>query len=318
MSLFLSDPGVEGIYEAQVPLLLRVMLHAGCVSQLSRDAQQHGLGQKYYKLQDLSFVHVNAHSYLDRYSSKPGAHFKQIFVYYATDKGRNSGRGAVAIFIVENSYQEDAPLSAVSYVWLSTGTSNQLIDNRPPFQRLYRRFQPDENAATVKFSTSYTNNMADALKYCNERLIAHSRERHGPTIVIAQGSTDNRQWRRMLPALQDYPLAVLAGNTLDELFPALGWQMFIAERIVQRYLIFPRWFADRIHCARYSHVPVCNLGVDAITTMIDVSYARVLQQGRHLLWATETRVPDVGGEVADNAEYVSSIFMPIQFVDTII
>jgi DNA polymerase epsilon subunit 1 len=305
MSFFLSDPAVEGVYETQVPLLLRIILHAGCVSQLSRDAQQNSLGtqQRAYKLQDLSFVHVNAHSYLDRHNNgKQGAIFKQIFVYHAVDKGRNSGRGAVALFIVDSHPQQEAPLSAVAYVWLSTGSNNQLLDNKPPFQRLYRRFQPDEAAASVKFSTTYTNSMSDALKACNERLTAYSRERHGPTIVVAQGGTDNRHWRRMLPALQDYPSAVLAGNTLDELFPALGWQMFIAERIVQRYLIFPRWFADRLHCARYSHVPVCNLGVDAITTMIDVSYARVLQQGRHLLWASETRVPDVGGEVADNAE----------------
>ena len=58
--------------------------------------------------------------------------------------------------------------------------------------------------------------------------------------------------------------------------------MFVAERMIQRYLIFPRWFSDRLQSARYALVPVCNLGTDALTTILDVVYARQLVHNRYV------------------------------------
>lgn len=58
--------------------------------------------------------------------------------------------------------------------------------------------------------------------------------------------------------------------------------MFVAERMIQRYLIFPRWFSDRLQSARYALVPVCNLGTDALTTILDVVYARQLVHNRYM------------------------------------
>ena len=301
MSMFLCDPSVEGVYETQVPLLFRAITELGCVSQLSREAQaQSGISQqKQYKLQDLTFIHVNTHPYLD---PQAGSNFKQIFLYTVTDKSRNSGLGVVALFIVDSPFTSSSGvLSARAFVWLSNGNSS-LLDNKPPLQRLYRRFQPDESIGSVKFVTTYVSSMIDGFKSCNDRLTTYNREKRGPTIVIAQGSSDSRQWRRQLPSLQDYPIAIIPGNSLDELFPAIGWQMFISERLVQRYLYFPNWFADRLRSSRSCHIPVCNLGADSITTMADVTFARVLHQGRHLSWASECSGPDIGGVDSDTTE----------------
>ena len=108
------------------------------------------------------------------------------------------------------------------------------------------------------------------------------------------------QWRYKLPMLQDFPLATMSANSLDELFPAVGWQMFVAERMIQRYLIFPRWFENRLQSARHSHIPVCNLGSDSLTTILDVVFARQLVHNRHLLWASERSAsPDLGGAERD-------------------
>lgn len=302
MSLFLCDPSVEGVYETQVPLLFRAIAELGCVAQLSREAQAQFNGtsqQRQYKLQDLNFIHTNQHPYLDPQS---GLVYRQIFVYAVTDKSRSSGLGAVALFIIDSSANDSsACYSSKAFVWLSNNGST-ILDNKPPLQRLYRRFQPDESLATVKFTSNYVTNMSEAYKLCHERLITYNREKHGPTIVIAQGFSDSRTWRRLIPSLHDYPLAIIPCNSLDELFPAIGWQMFISERLIQRYLYFPKWFADRLQSSRSSHIPVCNLGADSIITMTDVLYARVLHQGRHLLWASDNNVPDIGGIDSDNVE----------------
>jgi Domain of unknown function (DUF1744) len=45
----------------------------------------------------------------------------------------------------------------------------------------------------------------------------------------------------------------------------------------QRYLLVKPWLLDRLDSARYSHIPVANLGADARCTMADVTYGRLLQ-----------------------------------------
>lgn len=34
----------------------------------------------------------------------------------------------------------------------------------------------------------------------------------------------------------DYPLAVMPAHSTDQIYPAVGWQMFAAERMVYLYL----------------------------------------------------------------------------------
>ena len=53
-------------------------------------------------------------------------------------------------------------------------------------QRLYRKFQPNESA-NIKFSTKFVSTLAEAYQACSEGLSNYIRQRHGPTIVIAQG-----------------------------------------------------------------------------------------------------------------------------------
>ena len=82
----------------------------------------------------------------------------------------------------------------------------------------------------------------------------------------------------------------------DDAFPAIGWQLRICNIMIQRFLLFPEWFQDRLDCARYAHVPVgkilpeplrsyldhascgtANMGRDVNMTMTDVLFARQLE-----------------------------------------
>lgn len=307
---FLCDPHVEGVYESQVPLWLRGVLQMGCVTRVIKDdTKSNAVGARSYKLGELEFINTLAHPYLTCATSQ----FRRVFLYVSEDKSRNSGLGAIGLFIMNSSNADDekeakraaergeahVPLSARAFVWIASGGSSAQ-DTRPPLQRLYRKFQKDERAS-VKFVTLVVPYMADAFRNCSEKMADYLRERHGPTIVVAQGSLGARQWRRQIPALQEFPLCMMLANSLDEMFPALGWQMFVAERMIQRFLIFPQWFADRLECARYAHVPLCNFGSDALTTIIDVVFSRQLQHNRHLLWASEGPMPDIGGAEADQS-----------------
>ena len=362
LNLFLCNSQVEGVYESQVPLWLRAVIAMGCVAKVNTRAQQSTTNRSGFKLQDLDLVHIQAHPYLNQHT----AIYRRIFIYFAADKTRTSGDlGILALFhidghnlehiekqqrlieehleqteseqVQQQQQQTTIPLSGRAFVWLINGRAGHL-DSRPPLQRIYRKFQPNE-LGEVKFTQSFASTVSAAWGLCNERLTQYQSEHHGPTIVIVQGGQsseatsastlgatagaklntqaaansttgsvgmDARQWRHAIPALHDFPLTVMPANSVDQLFPAVGWQMFTAERMVQRFLIFPRWFDDRLACARYAHVPLCNLGSDALTTMIDVTFSRQLTHNRHLLWASEG-APDLG-EGADNGQELLDIW----------
>lgn len=67
-----------------------------------------------------------------------------------------------------------------------------------------------------------------------------------------------------------------------------------------RFFIAPRWLADRLLCARYAHLPLANIGADAPCAMADAFYGRLLRHNRHVLWASETSRPDLGGAEGDD------------------
>ncbi|CAN0333577.1 unnamed protein product, partial [Discosporangium mesarthrocarpum] len=109
-----------------------------------------------------------------------------------------------------------------------------------------------------------------------------------------------QELRRSVPALADFPVVHVPGNGEDDRYPALGWQSFAGERMIQRFLLTPMWLKDRLDCARYAHIPLANIGPDAPCSMADIFFGRNLKNNRHILWASETTRPDLGGAEGDN------------------
>jgi hypothetical protein len=177
LASFLSDPEVEGLYESLTPLWFRAVLKMGCVARpaLSSQASQvTSKGERVFKLEDLDFVNIIAHPYL-----QPSvAVYRRMYLFCSVDKSRNSGLAALGLFIVDgstgdgyvapkkrgsgsaktvslnndhNPYGDQPtdtpaskavkPLSGRAFIWLVNGNKNS-IDSRPPFQRIYRNFQP--------------------------------------------------------------------------------------------------------------------------------------------------------------------------------
>ncbi|CAN0492751.1 unnamed protein product, partial [Hapterophycus canaliculatus] len=78
-----------------------------------------------------------------------------------------------------------------------------------------------------------------------------------------------------------------------------------------RFFIAPRWLADRLLCARYAHLPLANIGADAPCAMADAFYGRLLRHNRHVLWASETSRPDLGGTEGDDNDVSGFMRRPL-------
>lgn len=57
------------------------------------------------------------------------------------------------------------------------------------------------------------------------------------------------------------------------------------------------------HC-RYLHIPVGNMPKDSSLFGADLFFARHLQKHNHVLWASPTERPDLGGKEADDNRWV--------------
>ena len=102
-----------------------------------------------------------------------------------------------------------------------------------------------------------------------------------------------------LPALRQYPLVKVPNNQSDNQYPVYRWQNFAAQRIVARFLTLDAWWNHRVQSARYSGIPVGNIGDDVPCDMMDMLFARALHKAKFLLWASPGPVPDLGGKELD-------------------
>jgi DNA polymerase epsilon subunit 1 len=76
----------------------------------------------------------------------------------------------------------------------------------------------------------------------------------------------------------------------------LGWVRGACANMTLRFIEMPDWVETRIGFSRYTFIPVCNLTeTDMHQNMIDILYARQLNQSKHLIWYSDTSMPDLGG-----------------------
>lgn len=61
---------------------------------------------------------------------------------------------------------------------------------------------------------------------------------------------------------------------------------------------------EQVALARFSHVPLGNVGADWVLDTADVLFARALREANHLLWAEDASLPDVAakGDPASRVE----------------
>lgn len=63
----------------------------------------------------------------------------------------------------------------------------------------------------------------------------------------------------------------------------------------ERFSELKDWLVEMITLSRYSLVPLGNLDKDCAISVLDNLYARSLSINKHILWYSNTGVPDLGG-----------------------
>ncbi|KAI8939432.1 DNA polymerase epsilon catalytic subunit [Plenodomus lindquistii] len=302
ISALLNHPSVEGVYERQMPLNIRAILELG--STCTFDESQKGvLGKGLEQGFDLSALRKvpTKQTYL------ADAPFNYLYLYHVSSGDRNiyaifSTSKSDAHIIIQNKSKDSQGMPNVDRIY-SDALQRRLEDNQgEPWQAMI------EYQDNVHFKTTMVTTRRKALLEIGDVIKRMKADEGRPTVVVIQ-SPNQALLSHDIPILKDLPILSLHADETDKQLPPLGWQSFIAKRLVGHYLDLGAWVAHLMELARYGDIPLCNLESNDPSFLIDVAYARRLQKDRVILWWSGQAKPDHAGYEKDD------IFAPLETVD---
>ncbi|KAF2266189.1 DNA polymeras-like protein epsilon [Lojkania enalia] len=288
-----NHPSVEGVYEKQVPPNIRAILELGSICTFD-ETQKGVLGKGLEQGFDLSALrHVP--------SQKPyfsEASIGYLYLYHVSSGERNiyalfSTSRDTAHIIIQNKSKDISGMPNMDRIY-SDALQKRLDDNGSNPWQTYVEYQEDLHFRTVQVTTR-----RKALLEIGDCIKKMKAEESKSMIVVMQ-SSNHALLSHDIPLLKDLPILLLHPDETDRQLPPLGWQSFIAKRLVGHYLDLGSWISHLVELARYGDIPLCNLESNDPRFLIDVAYARRLQKEKVVLWWSSEPKPDHAGYEKDD------------------
>ncbi|KAL5120346.1 DNA polymerase epsilon catalytic subunit [Pleosporales sp. CAS-2024a] len=293
ISTLFNHPSVEGVYEKQVPLNIRAILELGSSCTLD-DSQKGVLGKGLEQGFDLSALRrvPSQKTYL------ADAPMSYLYVYHVSSGDRHiyavfSTSKSDAHIIIQNKTKDAQGMPNVDRIY-GDAVRRRMEDNEgEPWQTMI------DYQDSVHFKTTMVTARRRALLELADVIKMMKADEGKPVIVVMQ-SPNQALLSHDIPILKDMPILSLHADETDKQLPPLGWQSFIAKRLVGHYLDLGSWVAHLLELSRYGDIPLCNLESNDPRFLIDVAYARRLQKERVVLWWSGQAKPDHAGYEKDD------------------
>ncbi|PLB40834.1 DNA polymerase epsilon catalytic subunit POL2 [Aspergillus candidus] len=293
IDVLLQHPSVEGVYEKNIPLNVRAILKLGSICTF--DEEQRGvLGKGLDQGFELSSLcrttseqpylldAAMAYHYLYHVTSGD----RQIFALFSTTKKE-------AHIVILNRTRDVQGLPNVDKIYSELLTRR--LQNMAE-EKLQGAFEYPEK---IHFRTTQVTTRRKAHLEVGDLIKKFRNEEVQPIVLVIQSQQRERLCHD-IPILREFPVLPVKPEVSDMDLPPLGWQTFIARRIVTHYLYLSAWVQHLTLLSRYGDVPLCNLESDDPKYLIDISYARRLQQNNVVLWWSLSPRPDHAGYEKDD------------------
>jgi DNA polymerase epsilon subunit 1 len=287
----MSHPDVEGVYESKVPLLFQALLSIGCVVQVAKHARDRPLAEGFCT-DELEFKSTMECAYVEPPADGIPA-LQHVSVYHS--RSADAMRGVYAIML---------PALHKCVTLVVSPFANREVA-APVLQRWYHDALPAGEPG-VTFELHYVTSDVDAHKRIHKELEAYAQQHRNPIVALVESPVDVSELTAKVPFLQGVPCVAVAGNLFDGQYAALGWQGPALRVAAERTAALGTWLDERVRLARYTHMPLGNLGSDWTLHIADVFFARALRDAKMLLWASSTGEHDLGG--MQLREAVSALF----------
>lgn len=291
-----NHPSVEGVYEKQVPLNIRAVLRLGNLCTID-ESKPGVLGQgldQGFELPSLirpsrpkTYLGGSKMAYI--YLSHISAGERQIF-------GVFSSSGTAAHVIILHKHKEngqDLPNINKIYSDLRARHGEQAAAEGSNWEEC---FPYQEN---LSFKITQVTTRRNAFREIGDVVKRLKKGETKPLIMVVQSSQRNLLLHN-IPVLGEMPVLPLRYNVDDSSLPPLGWQAVVARRLIHHYLGLGPWILHLTALARYADIPLCNLEREDPRFLIDIAYARRLQNNNVVLWWSAGPRPDHAGYEQDD------------------
>ncbi|RPD65491.1 DUF1744-domain-containing protein [Lentinus tigrinus ALCF2SS1-7] len=287
-----NDPNVDGVYELQLPLVMRAILRLG--KTCSNEDKMITLNRAETVGFDLQQLGRAGPSLTKRTYLEQGRAGKYIFLYHACSN--NAPVHVFALFI---------PGEAVKLHIVDPATRRQPI---PRLTELYADLlqKHEQNVGvsmsysypdSLNFNTTYHGNDATALKAISRELgLVESRS----FVVVISSTKEQSYFDFHTPKLSKFPVLSMSKARSPHSLDVFPWQTSVAQKLVHRYLSLGHWLDRTIALADYYDVPVGHIEGDQALLLADIEFARRLMSQDIVLWWSPGDRPDLGGIEEDN------------------
>ncbi|KAH8693014.1 DNA polymerase epsilon catalytic subunit A [Talaromyces proteolyticus] len=288
----LNHPSVEGVYERNIPLDVCAIMKLG--STCTFDESQRGvLGDGLdHGFELSSLLHTSSEKpYLDGqnltyyYLYHVTSGDRQVFALFSTSKNE-------ANIVILNRSRDMQVLPNVDKIYSELFSRKPATENETPASAF-------EYQEKIHFKTTQVTTQRKAMLEIGDLVKKLRNEESKPVVFVIQ-SQQKRRLSYEIPILKEYPILTVKPEISDTEMPPLGWQSFVAKRLVTHYLYLGSWVQHLTRLARYGDVPICNLESDDPRYLIDIAYARRLQQNNVVLWWSAGPRPDHAGYEKDD------------------
>ncbi|MBZ6370555.1 MAG: DUF1744 domain-containing protein [Microbacterium hominis] len=299
----LNGPTVDGVYELQVPLLVRALLRLGssCVPDSSRGVTLNKGLDRHFTLDDLKApeVTLSKRRYLDG-----GRNLRYTYLYHITDGKRGVfglflPSGTAKVYVVERGKVREVQNLDKYYqteLGLRRAAETERLKADKSAKRQVGAFEYTDNLNVV---LAYAGNEDVALRAISRDLKQLSEQRSMASLLVVHSPKSRAYFEQRVPNTANFPLVVIPSTRAENALPALQWQADACRNMIQHYLRASVWIRERVELADRFNVPVCNLERDVPLFLADLDFARRLHKSDCVLWWSPSARPDLGGREAD-------------------
>ncbi|KAF9479818.1 DUF1744-domain-containing protein [Pholiota conissans] len=282
-----NDPNVDGVYELQVPLLLRSLIRLGKTCALEdptltlNRAQQIG-----FDLTQLDRCTTSSSRIPYLYGGKAA---KYIMLYHAL--AANGSLHVFALFL---------PNGYVKVFLVDPASRRQSIPRLPEIyvtllQKMHSRHGPSTSIVypqTSEFSHTYHSSDTTAMKAISRELGLLEDKSY---MIVISSSKELPYYERTIPKLAKFPVLAMTPVKGPHNLDVFPWQNHVGQKMLSRYLIMGAWIDRMVTTADYFDVPIGHIEGDQPLCLADISFARRLVQQDMVLWWSAGDWPDLGG-----------------------
>ncbi|CAJ0927336.1 unnamed protein product, partial [Mesorhabditis belari] len=284
----LCTTAVEGVYESQTPLLFRLLIEMGCMCRVNGPAVH-----TIWPLTSLKMVPLSEAEYL------PQGSIRSIFLYKYSQDSR-------AIWVIF-----DASTSEAHFVMANKGDM-QIPNLEKVYRELHQASCEEFGIRTMKgireqltFHIKKVASLREAEREIGKIVKTMKSATARPTILVTQANESRESLIRNVPNLGLFPhVPIHQKAEPSSLFSSIDWQRVTAKRAIQHYFYSFIYLEDYVEWARYMHIPLGNIPPDTAQFAIDLFFARHLTRSGHILWASPSSRPDLGGKELDDTRLV--------------